>query len=145
MSEYISAQDQRLVIEKLYRSTDSITSTEKFNSEYSDKIGKLGDHSIPITEFGRKMKKTSFSSYDIERFIKDITSKTIDIDTAKTESSNAAKLFFKVRAGTLDLLELELRYKGDFKSQPQFQAFLSPQFKSLLKGDFGNARNIIFG
>ena len=71
--------------------------------------------------------------------------KTIDIDTAKTESSNAAKLFFKVRAGTLDLLELELRYKGDFKSQPQFQAFLSPQFKSLLKGDFGNARNIIFG
>lgn len=71
--------------------------------------------------------------------------KVIDIDTAKTESSNAAKLFFKVRAGTLDLLELELRYKGDFKSQPQFQAFLSPQFKSLLKGDFGNARNIIFG
>ncbi len=81
MSEYISAQDQRLVIEKLYRSTDSITSTEKFNSEYRDKIGKLGDHSILLTEFGRKMKKTSFSSYDVERFIKDVLGKTIDIDT----------------------------------------------------------------
>lgn len=71
--------------------------------------------------------------------------KIIDIDEAKTQSSNAAKLFFKVKSGQLELLELELRYKGDFKSQPQFQAFLSPQFKSLLKGEFGNARQIIFG
>ena len=71
--------------------------------------------------------------------------KTIDIDEAKTAASNAAKLFFKVKAGSMDLLELELRYKGDFKAQPQFQAFLSTEFKSLLKGEFGNARNIIFG
>tara|TARA_B100000902_G_scaffold399194_1_gene468908 strand:- start:2020 stop:3354 length:1335 start_codon:yes stop_codon:yes gene_type:complete len=71
--------------------------------------------------------------------------KTIDIDEAKTAASNAAKLFFKVKAGPMDLLELELRYKGDFKAQPQFQAFLSTEFKSLLKGEFGNARNIIFG
>jgi hypothetical protein len=71
--------------------------------------------------------------------------KVIEIDKAKTSSSNAAKLYFKVKAGEIELLELELRYKGDFKSQPQFQAFLSPQFKSLLKGEFGNARNIIFG
>lgn len=71
--------------------------------------------------------------------------KTIEIDQVKTSTSNAAKLYFKVFAGELELLDLELRYKGDFKSQPQFQAFLSPQFKSILKGQFGNARNIIFG
>jgi len=71
--------------------------------------------------------------------------KVIDIDKAKTQASNAAKLYFKVKSGQLELLDLELRYKGDFKSQPQFQAFLTPEFKSLLKGQFGNARNIIFG
>ncbi len=59
--------------------------------------------------------------------------------------ANAAKVFYKLKRDGVTILDLQLRYKGDFKSQPQFQAFLSPQFKSLLKGDFGNARNIIFG
>jgi hypothetical protein len=71
--------------------------------------------------------------------------KIIEIDQVKTQTSNAAKLYFKVKSGDLELLDLELRYKGDFKAQPQFQAFLSPDLKSILKGQFGNARQIIFG
>ena len=80
MSNYISAQKQMLIIKKLYRSKDSITSTKNFNHKYQDKIGKLGVNSILIKNFARKMKKTSFSSYDIERFTKDVTGKIIDLE-----------------------------------------------------------------
>ena len=81
MPDYISAQKQMLIIKKLYRSKDSITSTKNFNSKYQDKIGKLGINNILIKNFARKMKKTSFSSYDVERFTKTITGKTIDLET----------------------------------------------------------------
>lgn len=81
MKEYISAEEQRLVIEKLYRSNDSITSTENFNKKYQDKIGRMGESSIRLTDFGRKMKQTEFSSYDVERFTKDIIGETPDLES----------------------------------------------------------------
>ena len=75
------------------------------------------------------------------------TPKTIEIDSSKTISSNAAKLFFKVKSGSMELLDLELRYKGSFTSQPQFQAFLATDLKGLLTGNgqFANARKILKG
>lgn len=78
MTEYISANDQRLVIEKLYRSDDSITSTEKFNKKYGERMGMS---SMTLYDFAKKMKKTSFLSYDVERFTKSVTGKTIDLET----------------------------------------------------------------
>lgn len=78
MSDYISAESQRLIIEKLYRSDDSISSTEKFNKQYGEKMGL---NSMPLYDFAKKMKKTSFLSYDVEKFTKDVTDKTIDLET----------------------------------------------------------------
>lgn len=77
MSEYISKEQQRLVIEKLYRSNDSITSTNNFNKQYGMR---LGEESMLLTDFGRKMKKTSFSSFDVERFTKAVTGKSVDLE-----------------------------------------------------------------
>jgi hypothetical protein len=73
--------------------------------------------------------------------------KKIEIDKVKTSTSNAAKLYFKVKAGSMELLDLELRYKGDFMSQPQFQAFLATDLKGLLMGtgQFANAKKILSG
>jgi hypothetical protein len=73
--------------------------------------------------------------------------KTIEIDQQKTAASTAAKLYFKVKAGTMELLDLELRYKGSFTAQPQFQAFLASDLKGLLtgSGQFSNAKAIIRG
>ena len=67
--------------------------------------------------------------------------KTIVINSAKTKSSKAAKLYFTLAAGKTNLLDLELRYKGDFKPQPQFQATLHSDFKQLVagQGKFANA------
>ena len=67
--------------------------------------------------------------------------KTIEIDAKKTAASKAAKLYFKLKADTIELLDLELRYKGSFKHQPQFQAYIATGLKKLLTGD-GQFANI---
>ena len=54
---------------------------------------------------------------------------------AAKQDSVAAKVFFEIRVGKVKLLDLQLRYKGDFKSQPQFFAFMTDDFKKLLKGE----------
>lgn len=81
MSDHISGEHQRLIIEKLYRSSDSITSTNKFNEKFGSKIGDMGENSMHINDFARKMKETGFSSYDVERHTKAVTGKNIDLES----------------------------------------------------------------
>ena len=81
MNNYISPEEQRLILEKLYRSDDALSSTEHFNKAYKDQIGELGRNNMLLNDFARKMKQTHFSSYDIERFSKEVTGKTIDLET----------------------------------------------------------------
>ena len=81
MSEYVSPEKQRLIIEKLYYSTDSITSTEKFNKKYQGQLGRVGEKTLTMFEFARKLKKTEFKQYDIQRFIKDITGKDVHLSS----------------------------------------------------------------
>lgn len=69
-----------LVIEKLYYSTDSITSTRKFNKLYQDKLGKMGERTLRVYDFATKMKQTDFKIFDIERFTKEITGQDVDLD-----------------------------------------------------------------
>ena len=59
------------------------------------------------------------------------------LNKSKKSGSDAAKIFMQLKRGTLVLLDLELRYKGAFTSQPQFQGTLNPQFKQLLKDECG--------
>lgn len=51
------------------------------------------------------------------------------------EESGAAKVFFKLRRGNLNILNLELRYKGKFSAQPQFFATIDHEFKELLSSE----------
>ena len=50
------------------------------------------------------------------------------IDEKATKAASAAKVFFNLSKSKVNILELELRYKGDFKAQPQFFATLSDGF-----------------
>ena len=60
------------------------------------------------------------------------------LDKQKTLSKNAAKVFFTLSKGNTSILEIELRYKGDFAAFPQFFAGITPEFKALIKqGDTG--------
>ena len=81
MIGYISPDQQRLVIEKLYYSNDSVTSTHRFNKKYKDKTGTMGQVTMRLTTFGRKMKRTDFSSYDVERFTKSVVGDTSDLES----------------------------------------------------------------
>jgi hypothetical protein len=63
---------------------------------------------------------------------------TMVLDKQKTLSKNAAKVFFTLSKGKTPILEIELRYKGDFAAFPQFFAGITPEFKKMIKeGDTG--------
>ena len=79
MTKYINPKQQMLVIEKLYRSTDSISSTRKFNETHSNKVGKIGAKTLPLNDFYRTLKGASFLRRRIKKFIKEITNQTIDL------------------------------------------------------------------
>ena len=51
------------------------------------------------------------------------------LDTEQKMKSNAAKIFYNLSKDGVNILELQLRYKGDFKQPPQFFATLSTDFK----------------
>ena len=57
----------------------------------------------------------------------------IELDSVKQDSANAAKIFLKMKKKNLTLLDLEIRYKGDFSSQPQWQGTLNYDFINFLK------------
>jgi hypothetical protein len=61
----------------------------------------------------------------------------IVLNKEKKGESDAAKIFLQLKKGNLTLLDLEIRYKGAFTPQPQFQGTLHPDFKQLLVDECG--------
>ena len=57
---------------------------------------------------------------------------TIKPDTKKKEEANAAKVYYQLSKQNVPILDLELRYKGDFKAQPQFFATITKKFKEQM-------------
>tara|TARA_B100001094_G_scaffold131356_1_gene127201 strand:- start:1467 stop:2786 length:1320 start_codon:yes stop_codon:yes gene_type:complete len=58
---------------------------------------------------------------------------TITLNTEDTFRRNAAKVFFTLSKGKTPVLDIELRYKGDFAAYPQFFAGMTKEFKALVK------------
>ena len=54
------------------------------------------------------------------------------LDKAKNDKSDAAKIYLILKKGKVNILDMELRYKGGFTSQPQFFATISKDFSTLL-------------
>jgi hypothetical protein len=54
------------------------------------------------------------------------------LDKAKNDKSDAAKIYLILKKGKVKILDMELRYKGGFTSQPQFFATISKDFSTLL-------------
>ena len=56
----------------------------------------------------------------------------LELDKQKKMESNAAKLFYKLgiksKGKSITVLDVQLRYKGDFKQAPQFFATISDEF-----------------
>jgi hypothetical protein len=56
----------------------------------------------------------------------------IVVDFEKKAEANAAKIFFKLSKAGVNILDMELRYKGSFTSQPQFFATITKEFQIIL-------------
>jgi|TARA_B110000914_G_C15459628_1_gene445167 hypothetical protein len=54
------------------------------------------------------------------------------LDDEANKKSDGAKVFLKLVKGKITVLDMQLRYKGSFTSQPQFFATLSKDFKTVL-------------
>jgi hypothetical protein len=61
----------------------------------------------------------------------------IVLNNQKKGESDAAKIFLQLKRGNITLLDLEIRYKGAFTPQPQFQGTLHPDFKQFLINECG--------
>lgn len=59
------------------------------------------------------------------------------LDDEENKKSEGAKVFFKLKKGDINIIDLNLRYKGGFTSQPQFQATISDDFKDVLTEQYG--------
>jgi hypothetical protein len=56
----------------------------------------------------------------------------IVLDKKKTDASGGAKVFFNLSKKQINILELELRYKGGFTSQPQFLGVMSDAYQEIM-------------
>ena len=56
----------------------------------------------------------------------------IEPDTKQKAETNAAKVFYTLSKQNVPILDLQLRYKGDFKAQPQFFATITKKFKEQM-------------
>jgi len=50
------------------------------------------------------------------------------------DEGGAAKILFDLKKGNIPIMNMELRYKGGFTSQPQFFGTMSKEFKKILEG-----------
>jgi len=62
----------------------------------------------------------------------------VEIDTVKSTKSNAAKIYLKLVKGRTEILDLQVRYKGDFTAKPQFQGGMNDKFKQLMAKECGS-------
>ena len=53
-------------------------------------------------------------------------------DKTKQEKADAAKVFYELSRDGVPILDLQLRYKGDFKSMPQFFATITDKFQEQM-------------
>ena len=59
------------------------------------------------------------------------------LDKEANEKSDGAKVFLILKKGKINILDLQLKYKGDFLGQPQFAATLTKDFKEILTEQYG--------
>lgn len=71
--------------------------------------------------------------------IQDIFSSNIDVRATRGKKqafetgSSAAKLYFTIFSDNDDIVDIEIRYKGDYTANPQFQAVATPKLKKIFK------------
>jgi len=64
----------------------------------------------------------------------------VSVDEVKKEKTDSAGVAMTLHKGNLTILNLILRYKGDFSAQPSFTGTISKEFKDLMKKECAGFR-----
>lgn len=82
-----------------------------------------------------RVKKNIGSNYKVEVYKKELKT----AEGSDVEYSEAAKVYLHLKSvgakKQMNILDLELRFKGNFMVSPQFQATMTEEFKKFLKGE----------
>ena len=132
-SEQFAAALLNLILKhKLYKELDEhsfafslVTAVGDIDKDRNPKIGHIPAKGLYTVMCGLSALNKSNTKYKME------------LDEAANKKSDGARVFFNLKKGKLNVLSLLLRYKGSFTGQPQFQATLTPEFKEILKEQWG--------
>jgi len=107
----------------------------------------IGTKQKRLFESGGKVVLSKGKAYDIDCVLKGIahleenpTKYNFEVTNRKDTSDDnmdeggAAKIYFDLKKGNIVIMNMELRYKGGFTSQPQFFGTMSKEFKKILEG-----------
>ena len=98
------------------------------NGDISYSVGDVKSLKTILCGLTRIKKKSLKNPYEIT-LRKKLLKKAAEEDEVESE---ATKVFLSLKSGKTEILDLELRFKGDFMSSPQFQATINSTFNSLL-------------
>ena len=107
----------------------------------------IGTKKKRLFESGGKVVLSKGKAYDIDCVLKGIahleeTSSKYNFEVTNRQDTSddnmdeggAAKIYFDLKKGNVVIMNMELRYKGGFTSQPQFFGTMSKDFKKILEG-----------
>ncbi len=132
-SEQFAAALLNLILKhKLYKELDEhsfafslVTAVGDIDKDGNPKIGHIPAKGLYTVMCGLSALNKSNTKYKMV------------LDEKANKDSDGARVFFNLKKGKLNVLSLLLRYKGSFAQQPQFQATLTPEFKEILKEQWG--------
>jgi hypothetical protein len=99
------------------------------NGDITYSVGEVKSLKTIICGLSRIKKTKLKSPYQITLRKKILKKKEEDGDEVESE---ATKVYLSLISGKTEILDLELRFKGDFMSSPQFQATINSSFNNLL-------------
>jgi hypothetical protein len=116
-----------------YLATGIGTINTKGDISYS--VGEVKSLKTVLCGLTRIKKKKLKDPYQITLRKKLLKKKEEEGDEVESE---ATKVYLSLKSGTTEILDLELRFKGDFMSSPQFQATINSSFNQLLHNECSN-------
>lgn len=121
-------------MEQIFRTKlKEIESQGKFKFYLLTGIGKNGKESLSIEKAEVKDLPSTIEAISKVMAAGLETRVTKGKKQAWDEGAGAAKIFHTIYAGSVSLVDIEVRYKGSYTANPQFQATATAKFKNLFK------------
>ena len=96
-------------------------------------VGQVSTSLIPSVSEG-KIQSLNSIMITVLKLSSQPTNLIVNKDRTFEGDGSRAKVIFTLYKGKTPILDVELRYKGDFKAYPQFFATMTPEFQKMVTG-----------